>query len=105
MAAEKQDPTFFEWFVAPLLMIFVVSSLLGGVIILGWKPEHARLEIILFCGLIVVMVTLLAVLHNQVLGHYRCPQCHAELPRHKDEARQRERLFYCKDCDVLWKTG
>ena len=105
MAVEKRDPTFFERFVAPLLGIFVVSSLLGCVIIFGWKPEYERLEIVLFCSLIVVMVTSLAVLHTRVLGHYRCPQCQAELPRHKDDARRAEYLFYCKNCDVIWKTG
>lgn len=105
MATERKDPTFFERFVAPLLTIFVVSSLFGGVVMLGVMPEHKRLGIILFCAVIVVMVTLLAVLHNRVLGHYRCPQCRAELPRHKDDARGAEYLFYCKSCDVIWKTG
>jgi hypothetical protein len=86
-------------------MIFVVSSLLGGVIILGWKPELGWVEIVALCSLIVVMVTGLAVLHNRVSGHYRCPQCRVELPRHKDDARCAEYLFYCKNCDVIWKTG
>jgi predicted RNA-binding Zn-ribbon protein involved in translation (DUF1610 family) len=105
MATEKQDPTFLERFVVPLLGIFLVSSLFGCVIIFYWKPEHEGLEIALFCGLIVVMITGLAVLHRKVLGHYRCPQCPTELTRHKDASRRAEYLFYCKNCDVIWMTG
>jgi len=105
MATEKQDPTFVERFVLPQVGIFVVSSLLGCVTIYAVIPEHERLGIALFCILLVVMVTGLAVLRNRVLGHYQCPQCHSELPRHKDSSRHSEYLFYCKNCDVLWKTG
>jgi hypothetical protein len=105
MAVEKQDPTFIGRFVLPLVGIFVVSSFLGVLIIVGTMREHERLGIILFCILLVVMVTGLAVLHHRVLGHYLCPQCRKELPRHKDSSRRAEHLFYCKDCDVLWNTG
>jgi len=105
MATEKRDPTFVERFVLPLIGIFVVSSFFGVLIIGGMMREHERLGIILFCIVLVVMVTGLAVLHHRVLGHYQCPQCRKELPRHKDNSRRAEYLFYCKDCDVLWKTG
>jgi len=105
MTTERKDPTFFERFVAPLVTIFVISSLLGGVVMLGVMPKYERLGIVLFCVVIVVMIALLAMLHNRVLRHYRCPQCRAELPRHNDDARREEYLFYCKSCDVIWKTG
>ena len=105
MAVEKQDPTFFERFIAPLLGIFIVSPLLGCVIYFGWKPEHEWVRIVASCGVIGVMVIALAVLHNRVLGHYRCPQCQSELPRHRDDAHRAQYLFYCKNCDVIWKTG
>lgn len=105
MPVEKKDPTFIERFVLPLLGVFLVAPLLGCAIMFGVKLGHERLQIVLFCALIVVMVVVLAVLHHRVLGHYRCPQCQAELPRHKDPARPAEYLFYCQKCDVLWKTG
>jgi predicted RNA-binding Zn-ribbon protein involved in translation (DUF1610 family) len=105
MATEKQDPSFTKRFILPLVGIFVVSSSLGIVAILAAVLKHERLGIALFCILLVVTVTGLAVLHNRVLGHYQCPQCHAELPRHKVSSRRSEYLFYCKNCDVLWKPG
>ena len=81
------------------------SSLLGLVIMGGLMPEHERLGIVLFCILLVVTVTALGMLHHRVLGHYQCQQCHKELPRHKDSSRPREYLYYCKDCDIVWKPG
>jgi hypothetical protein len=105
MPTEKSDPTFTERFVVPLVVIFVVSSFLGVVIIAGLMRDHEQLGIILFCSLLVIMLTRIIVLYRRVLYHYQCPQCHKELPRHPDHSRQAEYLFYCKDCDILWKTG
>ena len=105
MGSTSQDPTFVQRFIVPLLTIISGSSLIGLVVMLGVMPKHKQLGSILVCAMIAVMVAVLAVLHNRVLGHYRCPQCRVELPRHRDAARRDEYLFYCQNCDVLWRTG
>ena len=105
MSVEKRDPTFAERFVAPLLGIFMVSPLLAAGMYFGCRHEHERLGIIGCCVTILSMVVALAILHNRVLGHYRCPHCRSELPRHKDPERPGDYLIYCKVCDVIWKTG
>ncbi len=105
MAIEKDDPTFAERFLAPLMGIFLGSSFLGMIVLGACMEKHERLGVVLFCVILVAMITSLAVLHHRVLGRYQCPQCQARLPRHKDPARKRDFLFYCQKCDVVWKTG
>jgi hypothetical protein len=102
---EEKDPTFFQRYMAPLMVIFGVSAWLGVMTIFVVIPEHKWLGIAFFCLLIAVMITGIAILHSRVVGHYRCRKCQSELPRQKDRSWRREYLFYCKDCNVIWKTG
>ena len=106
MAAEKRDPTFVERFVLPLLGIFVVSSLIAVLIIAGMmrEPRAVRDYFVLHCA--------------GSDGHWTCsaaPSRAWSLPVSAVSQRvaslqglargRAEYLFYCKDCDVLWKTG
>jgi hypothetical protein len=106
---EKQDPTFGERFVAPLITIFVAAPLLGFPAAMYWQAEPKHYwRAVPFAAVLIGMVGGLGLLHHRVLGRYRCPQCGRRLPRLKGTStaeRAREYRFQCENCNVLWHTA
>lgn len=105
MSIEKKDTHFVVRFITPLLEGSVVFLPLSLVIIILWKPKHLLLEIVVFGFLVVALLTSYVALCMRILSSYRCPQCQANLPKHKGDLRYSDHRFYCKKCDVIWKTG
>ena len=105
MPIEKKDPTFIERFILPLFGLIAGSAFIGIIIMGALFNTHERLAVTLVCSLIALMLIAIVVLHRIVLGHYKCPQCQAEIPRHSDPTRPDKTLFYCRKCDILWDTG
>ena len=89
----------------PLFGLIAGSAFIGIIIMGALFDTHERLAATLLCSLIAILLISIVMLHRHVLGHYKCPQCQTELPRHHDPARRDKTLFYCQKCDVLWDTG
>jgi hypothetical protein len=107
--SEKQDPTFGERFVVPLVIIFVTAPFLGFPAAMYWYGEPKNYwRATPFLTILVGMVFGLALLHHRVLRRYRCPQCGRRLPQYSGESdpeKAREYRFLCEACNVLWTTG
>lgn len=106
---EKEDPTFGDRFVAPLITIFVAAPLLGFPAAMYWQAQPKNYwRAIPLVAILIAMAGGLGCLHHRVLGRYRCPQCGRRLPRFKgasDAESAREYRYLCESCNILWHTG